>query len=80
MWTVMESEKPSVFVTENKIGVERVVKGKGSYAFLMESTLIEYELHTKCDLTQIGGLLDSKSYGIAMPVSKYCKSESIPKS
>jgi glutamate receptor, ionotropic, invertebrate len=70
MWAVMENEKPSVFVSANSKGVERVQKGKGSYAFFMESTLIEYELHTKCDLTQIGGLLDSKSYGIAMPVSR----------
>jgi glutamate receptor, ionotropic, invertebrate len=67
----MENEKPSVFVSANSKGVERVQKGKGAYAFFMESTLIEYELHTKCDLTQIGGLLDSKSYGIAMPVSRF---------
>jgi hypothetical protein len=51
--------------------VDRVVKGKGSYAFLMESTSIEYVIERNCELTQVGGLLDSKGYGIAMPPSEY---------
>ena len=37
------------------------------YAFLMESTTIEYNIERECDTTQIGGLLDSKGYGIALP-------------
>jgi len=37
----------------------------------MESTGIEYVVERNCELTQVGGLLDSKAYGIAMPVSKY---------
>lgn len=32
----------------------------------MESTSIEYVIERNCDLTQIGGMLDSKGYGIAM--------------
>ncbi|XP_018331081.1 glutamate receptor ionotropic, kainate 2 isoform X2 [Agrilus planipennis] len=67
MWSFMESARPSVFTMSNTEGVERVVKGKGSYAFLMESTTIEYVIERNCELTQIGGLLDSKGYGIAMP-------------
>lgn len=51
------------------LGIERVLKG--GYAFLMESSQIEYFKNQNCNLTQIGGLLDSKSYGIAMPVSEY---------
>ena len=31
----------------------------------MESTSIEYQTERNCQLTQVGGLLDSKSYGIA---------------
>lgn len=50
-------------------GIERVLKG--GYAFLMESSQIEYFKNQNCNLTQIGGLLDSKGYGIAMPVSEY---------
>lgn len=52
-------------------GVDRVVKGKGSYAFLMESTSIEYVIERNCELTQVGGMLDSKGYGIAMPPSEF---------
>lgn len=69
MWSFMESQRPSVFTTSNNEGVERVAKGKGGYAFLMESTTIEYVIERNCDLTQVGGLLDSKGYGIAMPPS-----------
>lgn len=70
MWSFMESARPSVFTSSNVEGVERVTKGKGSYAFLMESTSIEYVIERNCDLTQVGGLLDSKGYGIAMPPSE----------
>lgn len=37
----------------------------------MESTSIEYVIERNCDLTQIGGLLDSKSYGIALRNRKF---------
>lgn len=41
----------------------------GKYAFLMESSAIEYITERRCELTQVGGLLDSKNYGIAMTKS-----------
>lgn len=66
----MESSQPSVFVKNNDEGVERVQKGKRQYAYFMESTSIEYQMERKCDLEMVGGLLDSKGYGIAMPFSK----------
>ncbi|KAG1652211.1 Glutamate receptor ionotropic, kainate 2 [Nymphon striatum] len=65
MWTFMESARPSVFVKSGKEGVSRV--RKGDYAYLMESTSIEYITQRECELTQIGGWLDSKGYGIATP-------------
>ena len=65
MWSAMESTQPSVFTKGNDEGVERVLKG--GYAYLMESTANEYFTERICELTQIGGLLDSKSYGIATP-------------
>ncbi len=40
------------------------------YAFLLESTSNEYVRTRDCDLIQIGGLLDSKSYGIGLPTGK----------
>jgi ABC-type amino acid transport substrate-binding protein len=58
----MESN-PSMFVTNNQEGKERVLRG--GYAFFMEGATIEYAVERECNLTQIGGLLDSKSYGIA---------------
>lgn len=70
MWAAMESAEPSVFTKNNDEGEERVSKGNRMYAYLMESTSIEYIVERNCNLTQIGGLLDSKGYGIAMPVSK----------
>ncbi|XP_045122120.1 LOW QUALITY PROTEIN: glutamate receptor ionotropic, kainate 2-like [Portunus trituberculatus] len=66
MWIFMSNTKPSVFVNSNQEGVKRVQESNGKYAYLMESTSIEYVIERNCDLTQIGGLLDSKSYGIAL--------------
>nr|QUP79598.1 ionotropic receptor 12 [Monochamus saltuarius] len=68
MWANMVSSRPSVFVNSNSEGVRRVLMSNGGYAFLMESTQIEYEIETKCDLKQVGTFLDTKTYGIAMPL------------
>lgn len=65
MWRYMESRKPSVFVKTYEEGIRRVLDG--NYAFLMESTMLDYAVQRDCNLTQIGGLLDSKGYGIATP-------------
>ncbi|XP_074595023.1 glutamate receptor ionotropic, kainate 2-like isoform X2 [Brevipalpus obovatus] len=80
MWSFMESARPSVFVETNMKGVERVKKG--GYAYLMESTSIEYTIERECDLYQVGSTLDTKGYGIAtQPNSPYRKeiSETITK-
>merc|ERR1719300_1874825 len=63
----MESAKPSVYVNSNSEGIDRVRKEDGFYAFFMEAAAIEYHVERKCDLKQLGGLLDSKGYGIALP-------------
>lgn len=63
----MESTKPSVYTKGNAAGVDRVQKEDGMYAFFMEAAAIEYNMQQHCDLTQLGGLLDSKGYGIALP-------------
>ncbi|XP_043478783.1 glutamate receptor ionotropic, kainate 2 isoform X2 [Leptopilina heterotoma] len=65
MWRFMESKSPAVFVSSYEEGVKRVLEG--DYAFLMESTMLDYAVQRDCNLTQIGGLLDSKGYGIATP-------------
>ena len=61
----MESKEPTVFTSTYKEGVERVLKG--NFAFLCESSMLEYVVQKNCNLTQIGGLVDSKGYGIATP-------------
>lgn len=67
----MESAEPSVFTDSNFEGEERVSRSNRMYAFLMESSSIEYITERNCNLTRVGGLLDSKGYGIAMPVSEF---------
>ena len=67
MWRYMEN-RPSVFVKDYDEGVQRV--NEGNYAFLMESAMLDYKVQRNCNLTQIGGLLDSKGYGIATPIGK----------
>lgn len=63
MWSFMESRRAETLLDSNGKGVERVKKG--DFAFLMESTTIEYTVERNCDLSQVGSLLDQKGYGIA---------------
>lgn len=58
MWRFMENKKPSVFTSTYEDGIARVLEG--NYAFLMESTMLDYVVQRNCNLTQIGGLLDTK--------------------
>ncbi|XP_042238473.1 glutamate receptor ionotropic, kainate 2-like isoform X3 [Homarus americanus] len=67
MFSFMESQNPTVYTKSNEEGVKRVLKGDGQYAYMMESSSIEYITERYCDLTQVGGPLDSKGYGIALP-------------
>ncbi|XP_061573149.1 glutamate receptor ionotropic, kainate 5 isoform X4 [Cololabis saira] len=73
MWNYMYSKQPSVFVKSTEEGIARVVNSK--YAFLMESTMNEYHRGLNCNLTQIGGLLDTKGYGIGMPLGSPFRDE-----
>ncbi|XP_041089857.1 glutamate receptor ionotropic, kainate 3 [Polyodon spathula] len=66
MWAFMSSKHNTALVKNNEDGVQRVLKA--DYAFLMESTTIEYVTQRNCNLTQIGGLIDTKSYGIGTPM------------
>jgi len=63
MWSFMESRRAETLLDSNSKGVERVKKG--DFAFLMESTSIEYTVERNCDLSQVGSLLDQKGYGVA---------------
>ncbi|XP_061725506.1 glutamate receptor ionotropic, kainate 2 isoform X2 [Cydia pomonella] len=63
MWQHMSTTSPPALVSSYEEGVRRVLQG--NYAFLMESTMLDHRVQRDCNLTQIGGLLDSKGYGIA---------------
>ncbi|KAK5910681.1 hypothetical protein CgunFtcFv8_004921 [Champsocephalus gunnari] len=73
MWNYMYSKQPSVFVKSTEEGIARVINSK--YAFLMESTMNKYYRSLNCNLTQIGGLLDTKGYGIGMALGSPYKEE-----
>ena len=65
------TKNPDVFVNSTDSGLKRV--SDGGYAFLLESTMNEYFTQRKCKMMQIGGLLDSKGYGIGTTRGKYKK-------
>ncbi|XP_059411730.1 glutamate receptor ionotropic, kainate 5 isoform X2 [Carassius carassius] len=73
MWNYMYSKQPSVFVKSTEEGIARILNSR--YAFLLESTMNEYHRRLNCNLTQIGGLLDTKGYGIGMPLGSPFRDE-----
>ncbi|XP_037035874.1 glutamate receptor ionotropic, kainate 3-like [Bradysia coprophila] len=60
----MVSADPPTFTSTIDEGIERVKSG--GYAFFMESRTLEYVTERNCDLTQVGGLLDSKGFGLVV--------------
>ncbi|XP_039248467.2 glutamate receptor 3-like [Styela clava] len=68
MWNYMKNKEPSVFVKNNKEGIDRVRNSDGKYAFLMESTQNDYMAQRKpCNTMKVGSNIDNKGYGIALP-------------
>ncbi|XP_026736704.1 probable glutamate receptor, partial [Trichoplusia ni] len=61
---MFEHMKTQKMPASNPDGIAKVKSE--NYAFLMESTTIDYETERNCDVTKVGSLLDSKGYGIAM--------------
>ncbi|XP_059097644.1 glutamate receptor ionotropic, kainate 2-like isoform X2 [Tigriopus californicus] len=66
MWKFMDLHRSEVMVTSNGEGLQKVEDTDGKYAYLMESASIQYIIERNCKLTQIGGNLDNKGYGIPM--------------
>ncbi|CAF0769509.1 unnamed protein product [Brachionus calyciflorus] len=64
MWNFMNS-MPDVFVKSTEEGIERVKKG--GFAYLLESTTNDFLRQRDCELMQVGGLIDTKGYGIGTP-------------
>lgn len=76
MWKFMETYSDQVLVESIDEGTHRVLEG--NYAFLMESPMLDYMVQRNCNLTQVGGLLDSKGYGIATPMGESEPLASLP--
>merc|ERR1712098_885203 len=56
---------PAGLPDSNAEGVDRVKEG--GYAYFLESPSAEFHASKSCDLTTVGGKLDSKGYGIVLP-------------
>lgn len=66
----MYSRRDSVFTATYDEGIKRVLTRK-NYAYLVESAMAEYVVSQHCqNLTQIGGLLNSRGYGIGTAQGK----------
>lgn len=71
MWAFMSSKPSTSLVKSIEDGIQRVLKS--DYALIMESTTIDYITRRNCNLTQVGGIIDSKGYGIGTPLGKTCE-------
>ena len=69
MWNTMKSHSEEHLVKSSNFGLKKVKKE--NYAFLCESKFIEYVVERDCELIQIGGLLDEKTYGFGTPASTF---------
>ena len=68
MWSYMRNAEPTPLVHAVEGGVERVRASGGKYAFLLESSMINYYNNRKpCDTVRVGGDLNLEGFGIAMP-------------
>ncbi|XP_012734227.2 glutamate receptor ionotropic, kainate 3 [Fundulus heteroclitus] len=66
MWAFMSSRPRTSLVKSVEDGVQRVLKS--DYALITESTTIDYITRRNCNLTRVGGIIDSKGYGIGTPL------------
>uniref|UniRef100_A0A8C5E1W9 Glutamate receptor n=1 Tax=Gouania willdenowi TaxID=441366 RepID=A0A8C5E1W9_GOUWI len=66
MWAFMSSRPRTSLVKSIEDGIQRVLKS--DYALITESPTIDYITRRNCNLTQVGGLIDSKGYGIGTPL------------
>lgn len=61
-------QNQDMLTSNNDEGIQRAEED--NYAYLAESSSIEYIVERHCELTQVGQPLDEKGYGIAMRKSK----------
>lgn len=49
---------------KNEEGLKKVLNKDKKFAFISESSTIQYYTERYCNLTQVGDLLDDKNYGL----------------
>lgn len=64
MYQVMMKNAHDVLVHENDDGLRRAQNE--NYAYLMESTSLQYYTERFCNVTQVGDLIDDRNYAIGM--------------
>lgn len=67
MYSVLEAH-PEFLAKDNDEGLSRVHswKPEKNYAYLMESTSLEYFTERTCNVTRVGDLIDERNYAIGM--------------
>ena len=70
MWEFMSGHRSEVMVNSNKEAIERVIEEAGKYAYMMESSSIQYIIERNCEVTQIGGNLDTKVHCSSQAIVK----------
>ena len=68
MWNVMKLNPKDLLIKSTADGIKKIKNE--NFALLCESKLIEYMIERDCELVQVGGLLDDKTYGLGTPNSK----------
>lgn len=73
-------EHPNLLTDDNQQGellASEDRPGGKNYAYMMESSSIEYIVERNCEVSQVGGMLDEKGYGIAMRKSMLAKTHKL---
>jgi len=74
IWAKMQEDPENMMTNSNEDGVDKVLAGRGTYVYIMESGSIDYQVARNCRLTQVGKTFWPRSYGLALtPGSPYRK-------
>lgn len=65
LWQGMQSQGNSAFVDNYAEGIDRVIRG--GYALFMESPVLKYIEARYCEVEQVGDIIGSSGYAIALP-------------
>ncbi|XP_077541601.1 glutamate receptor ionotropic, kainate 3-like [Haemaphysalis longicornis] len=65
LWQGIQGQGEQAFVKSYADGIERVLSG--SYAMFMESPTLEYLESRYCELEQVGDIIGSSGYALALP-------------